>query len=84
MHSAQTNMTSELRKLESCNCAHSKADDESSIFFFQHLFYNLGKGFKFDFEKYVFLLVRRQTLAISICVLAIFPLKQTLRLNQES
>ena len=32
--SAQTNVASKLRKLESCDCAQSKADDESFIFFF--------------------------------------------------
>ena len=32
--SAQTNIASKLRKLESCDCAQSKADDESFIFFF--------------------------------------------------
>ena len=33
-HSAQTNMASELRKLESCGCARLKADEKISIFVF--------------------------------------------------
>ena len=33
-HSAQTNVASKLRMLESCGCAHSKAEDESFIFVF--------------------------------------------------
>jgi len=41
-HSAQTNIESKLRKPESCGCARSKADEESSIF----LFYDHGKGLK--------------------------------------
>ena len=59
-------------KTASCSSTCSKADDQSYIFFFQHLIYDHGKVFKIELKEYVFLLVRRQKYEISVCVLAIF------------
>ena len=52
--SVQTNIASKLRKLESCDCAQSKVDDESFIFFFWLLFFDNGKVVKIIFKECVF------------------------------
>ena len=53
-NSAQTNIASKLRKLQSCGCACSKADEKDSIFLFSNLFFDHGKGFKINFKEFVF------------------------------
>ena len=49
---------SKLKKLQSCGCAHLKAEDQSCIFFFLNLFSDHGKGFKINFKECVFFFVR--------------------------
>ena len=55
--SAETDITSNLRKLESCGCARSKADDESSISFFNNYFATTGRVSKLTLKNASFFLL---------------------------